>query len=44
MIRSGGIAAPFAARITQRLPDRPLMILVAVVNLLSSRTALQALF
>ena len=45
LILGGAIAAPFAARITQRLPDRPLMILVAVVViLLSSRTVLQALF
>ena len=44
LILGGALAAPFAAKVTQRLPDRPLMILVAVVViLLSSRTVFQAL-
>lgn len=44
LILGGALAAPFAAYVTQRLPDRPLMILVAVlVILLSTRNLLQAL-
>ena len=44
LILGGVLAAPFAAYVTQRLPDRPLMILVAVlVILLSTRNIFQAL-
>jgi len=44
LIAGGVLAAPFAAYVTSRLPDRPLMILVAVVvMLLSVRGLLQAL-
>jgi uncharacterized membrane protein YfcA len=43
LIFGGVLAAPFAAYATQRLPDRPLMILVAVVIiLLSLRGLVQA--
>jgi uncharacterized membrane protein YfcA len=43
LILGGALAAPFAAYVTQRLPDRPLMILVAVlVILLSVRNIVQA--
>jgi hypothetical protein len=44
LILGGVLAAPFAAYVTQWLPDRPLMILVgAVIFLLSLRGLLQAL-
>jgi uncharacterized protein len=44
LILGGACAAPFAAYAIQRLPDRPLMILVAVVAiLLSARNLLQVL-
>lgn len=36
LVLGGVLAAPFAAYVTQRLPDKPLMILVAVVILLLS--------
>jgi uncharacterized protein len=40
----GAIASPFAARLTGRIPARPLMVIVgAVVILLSLRTILQAM-
>jgi uncharacterized protein len=43
LILGGALAAPLAAYVTQRLPDRPLMILVAVVvMLLSIRGIVQA--
>jgi uncharacterized protein len=43
LIMGGIIAAPFAAYVTSRVPDRPLMILVGVViSLLSLRELLQA--
>jgi len=43
LILGGVIAAPFAAFVTQRLPDKPLMILVAVVIfLLSLRNFVQS--
>jgi hypothetical protein len=44
LILGGVLAAPFAAYVTQRLADRPLMILVAVVIiLLSLRSTIEAL-
>lgn len=44
LILGGVMAAPFAAYVTQRLPDRPLMILVAIVIvLLSLRNLVQSL-
>jgi uncharacterized membrane protein YfcA len=44
LILGGALAAPFAAYATQKLPDRPLMILVAmVVILLGIRNMLQLL-
>jgi hypothetical protein len=44
LILGGALAAPFAAYATQKLPDRPLMILVAmVVILLGARNVLQLL-
>ena len=44
LILGGALAAPFAAYATQKLPDRPLMILVAmVVILLGIRNILQIL-
>lgn len=44
LIVGGALAAPFAAYVTQKLPDRPLMILVAVlVILLGARNILQLL-
>jgi hypothetical protein len=44
LIVGGALAAPFAAYATQKLPDRPLMILVAmVVILLGTRNILQLL-
>jgi hypothetical protein len=44
LIIGGALAAPFAAYVTQKLPDRPLMILVAVlVILLSIRGLIQPL-
>jgi len=43
LILGGSLAAPLAAYVTQRLPDRPLMVLVAVVvMLLSIRGIVQA--
>lgn len=36
LIVGGALAAPFAALVTQKLPDRPLMILVAVLVILLS--------
>ena len=36
LVLGGVLAAPFAAYITQKLPDRPLMILVGVVIVLLS--------
>jgi hypothetical protein len=44
LVLGGVLAAPFGAYVTQRLPDRPLMILVAVVViLLSLRATIDAL-
>ena len=44
LIVGGALAAPFAAYATQKLPDRPLMILVAMlVILLGARNILQLL-
>lgn len=44
LILGGALAAPFAAYATQKLPDRPLMILVAViVIMLGARNLLQLL-
>ena len=44
LILGGVLAAPFAAYVTRRMPDRPLMILVGViVMLLSLRGIVQAL-
>ncbi len=43
LVLGGVLAAPFAALITRRVPDRPLMLLVGVVIvLLSLRGLLQA--
>ena len=43
LVLGGVLAAPFAALITRRVPDRPLMLLVgAVIVLLSLRGLLQA--
>lgn len=42
LILGGALAAPFAAYITKRLPDRPLMILVAMVVILLSAHGLLA--
>ncbi|WP_207462764.1 sulfite exporter TauE/SafE family protein [Azospirillum sp. SYSU D00513] len=43
LVIGGGIAAPFAALVTARVPDKPLMILVGVlISLLSIRGVLQA--
>jgi uncharacterized protein len=36
LVLRGVLAAPFAALITRRLPDRPLMLLVGVVIILLS--------
>jgi uncharacterized membrane protein YfcA len=42
LIVGGVLAAPFAALITKRVPDRPLMIIVgALITLLSLRSLLQ---
>ena len=44
LILGGALAAPFAAYLARYIPDRPLMILVAVVViLLSLRSLMQAL-
>lgn len=44
LVLGGVVAAPFAAQVTRRLPDRPLMILVGiVVILLSLRGLIQSL-
>jgi hypothetical protein len=44
LILGGVLAAPFAAYVTRALPDRPLMILVAIVIMvLSLRGLLQSL-
>lgn len=44
LVLGGVIAAPFAAMVTQRLPDKPMMILVAVIiMLLSLRNLVEAL-
>ena len=44
LVLGGVLAAPFAALVTRKVPDRPLMLLVgAVIILLSLRSLLQAL-
>jgi uncharacterized membrane protein YfcA len=44
LVLGGVLAAPFAALVTRKVPDRPLMLLVgAVIVLLSLRGLLQAL-
>jgi hypothetical protein len=42
LVLGGVLAAPFAALITKKLPDRPLMIIVAVVIMLLSLRSLLA--
>lgn len=44
LVLGGALAAPFAAKVAQRMPDRPMMILVGtVVVLLSLRGLLMAM-